>query len=592
MPFSLQFVWLVVFTFGAPAFTVLAFSYWRQGRNSSVVFRIFTVLCALSFVGSLASAAVFLDYPVIRLIRALLASLLPPMMAHLVLEQELAPPRRLFWRIVLPLLYVAATMSAIGRESPFSDVFDDSSSVALGASAMFSLGVLLTSQRKRTQAESRQRTWNLCLFTLLLLAAVAPFVSDNLSFGLLPDYLLLVFLAVRLYYAERLVFFDKFLKGGSYFAAGVVLLAFVLLAVPSFRSAFFADWIHAWIEILLLMPVWLAGPLLYHLISRWMDHALDRRYSAIQAERIFTQAVQATADERQLHDVAVAHLHEIFRCPVDIDFTRPLLSVKPEDLVCSIAPAGGIRLSERESQIPFLSADRRLLETLAANLGVVLQNVKLRVLQQEQLRREQELTSLASRAELRALRAQINPHFLFNALNAIAGWIRTEPEFADDTVAQLAEVFRYTLRRSQQEWVRLREELDFIRSYLAVERARFGKRLAVEILADPGGDDVLVPAMIIQPLIENAIKHGVSQCADGGCLRLTIKHEAGTISIEVMDSGPGFPVGFDLENATGHGLRSVADRLRGYFGAAGVLQWENTSMGCRVMIRLPDRGRP
>jgi LytS/YehU family sensor histidine kinase len=153
-------------------------------------------------------------------------------------------------------------------------------------------------------------------------------------------------------------------------------------------------------------------------------------------------------------------------------------------------------------------------------------------------------------------------------------------------------VFRYTLRRSQQEWVRVREELDFIRSYLAVERARFGARLSVEISADPVADDVVVPTMLIQPLIENAIKHGASQSANGGCLRLTILHEPGTLCIEVADNGPGFPVGFDLENAVGHGLRSVADRLRGYFGAAGVLQWENTCMGCRVAIKLPDRGRP
>ncbi len=592
MSFFLQFVWLVVFTFGAPAFTVLTFFYWRQGRASSIVFRIFTAFCAISFLGSLVSALVFIEHPVVRIMRALVAGLLPPMMAHLVFEQERISSRRPFWRALLWLIYGAAAVCAAGRESSLGDAFDSSSPVVLGAASLFALAVLLANRRERARAERRQRSWNLALFAALLFAAAAALISDNPFFGLAPDYLLLAFFAIRLYYTERLVFFDTFLKGGSYFAAGVILAAVVLLAVTPFRRAFASDWIHTWLGILMFMPVWLIGPFLYRLLGRWMDHVLDRGYSAAQAERLFMQAAQASGGEQELHTVAVAKLQEIFRCPAEVEFGGGSSPAAPGDLVCSIAPEGRVRLPARESQIPFLSADRRLLETLSTNLGVLLQNVRLRAQQQEQLRREQELASLASRAELRALRAQINPHFLFNALNAIAGWIRTEPEFADDTVAQLAEVFRYTLHRSQQEWVRVREEADFIRSYLAVERARFGERLNINITVDPAADEVLVPAMLIQPLIENAIKHGISQLTAGGSVTLKIGLDAGTLHIEVADSGPGFPDEFALESASGHGLRSVADRLRGYYGEAGVLRWENAPMGSRVSIEVPDRGRP
>ena len=149
----------------------------------------------------------------------------------------------------------------------------------------------------------------------------------------------------------------------------------------------------------------------------------------------------------------------------------------------------------------FLSDDHRLLQTLATTLSVVLQNVRFRA-------RQQEFADYASRAELRALRAQINPHFLFNALNAIAGWIRVRPDVADETISQLAEVFRYALNRSQQEWVRLGEELDFVRAYLAVEKARFGEKLELEVTVDAAVESVRIPAMTIQPLVENAIKYG------------------------------------------------------------------------------------
>jgi two-component system LytT family sensor kinase len=176
---------------------------------------------------------------------------------------------------------------------------------------------------------------------------------------------------------------------------------------------------------------------------------------------------------------------------------------------------------------------------------------------------------------------------LFNALNAIAGWIRTEPEFADDTVAQLAEVFRYTLHRSQNEWVPMYEEIDFIRAYLAVEHARFGKRLETQVSLSPEANAVSIPSMVIQPLIENAIKHGVSHVGAVGKVTLDARLSGSTLMIEVSDNGPGFPAGFSLEESTaGHGLRNVADRLKGYYGAGASLQWDNGTAGTRVTIKI------
>jgi two-component system LytT family sensor kinase len=132
----------------------------------------------------------------------------------------------------------------------------------------------------------------------------------------------------------------------------------------------------------------------------------------------------------------------------------------------------------------YFSADITLLDSLANVFASLLENVRLQQKKQEQEKKEQELMLHASRSELKALRAQINPHFLFNALNAIASLIHKDPSRAEETVEELAEVFRYTLKRSEKEWVRLEDELDFVRSYLDVEQAWFGERLVVHIEID------------------------------------------------------------------------------------------------------------
>jgi LytS/YehU family sensor histidine kinase len=251
---------------------------------------------------------------------------------------------------------------------------------------------------------------------------------------------------------------------------------------------------------------------------------------------------------------------------------------------------GWVALSARPNSIPFLSDDRRLLQSLARTLGVVLENVRFRQQRLEQEEREQQLRWLASRAELRALRAQINPHFLFNALNAIAGLIPVQPQLADETVQQLAEVFRYTLRKSEKEWVRLDEEVEFVTAYLQVERARFGDRLQTEFSVDPAAGAIPVPTMTVQPLIENAIKHGVSAQEGRGRVRLCATIQDQRLRVEVFDNGPGFPAGFSLADsgaATGHGLRNVIERLTGYYGDSAQLRWERGDAGTRVWLTIP-----
>ena len=414
---------------------------------------------------------------------------------------------------------------------------------------------------------------------VLLVLMVLSVAANGPYLDLLPDYLVLVFFCITLYYKERLVFFDLLVKRGAFFALALAgLTAFFAVAPRQLGGP--------WMAALLLTPFWLAAPWLYSRLALAIDRTwLRRRYSAADAERRFTHAIQAAAGEDDLRTRAESCLSDIFQTAATVRFQAAPQpgGVPGNGLRAELAPGGGIVLEERPDAIPFLSDDRRLLQSLARTLSVVLENVRFR---QEQER----LKWLASRSELKALRAQINPHFLFNALNAIAGLIPSQPRLAEETVEQLSEIFRYTLRKSEKEWVRLDEEVEFVMSCLRVEQARFGERLRVRVEVDPALGAVPVPAMCIQPLVENAIKHGASTVEEGGEVRLRVAPRDGTLRIEVWDNGPGFPPGFTANgDAAGHGLRNIAERLKGYYGAAASLAWGRDQGMTRVTLTVPRR---
>ena len=204
----------------------------------------------------------------------------------------------------------------------------------------------------------------------------------------------------------------------------------------------------------------------------------------------------------------------------------------------------------------------------------------------EKERVEQELRALAAQAELKALKAQINPHFLFNTLNTIAALIHSDPALAEATVERLAELFRYVLAGSERVQVPLSEELAFLDRYLEIEQARFGKRLHVRREIDPESLETAVPSLILQPLVENAIRHGQNR---EGRIDLTIgvaRQDEG-VSITIADQGPGMPANYRIADGPGHGLRNVDERLRGLYGH-GIELEQNQLQGTAVTIRVSN----
>ena len=206
---------------------------------------------------------------------------------------------------------------------------------------------------------------------------------------------------------------------------------------------------------------------------------------------------------------------------------------------------------------------------------------------QEKERQEVQLRALATEAELKALKAQINPHFLFNTLNTIAELIHADSDTAEATVERLADMFRYVLNGSERGLVPLEEELAFLDGYLEIERVRFGDRLRVARRIAPDALDLLLPSLILQPLVENAIRHGQGP---GGsidlCVEVCIDDEQAVIAIG--DRGPGMPESHVPGRGTGHGLHNVDQRLRKTYGDAHGLQiGPNRPQGTVVTVRIP-----
>jgi LytS/YehU family sensor histidine kinase len=202
-----------------------------------------------------------------------------------------------------------------------------------------------------------------------------------------------------------------------------------------------------------------------------------------------------------------------------------------------------------------------------------------------------------TRAELVALRAQINPHFLFNALNTIRYFVRTDPEAARRLLLDLSEVFQRALRSG--EFVSLQDELDYVASYLALEEARLDERLRVEWTIEV--DDWLehpVPTLILQPIVENAVIHGVAKNPEGGTVHITAERVGNDLVLRVEDDGPGIEPAKLVqvlipgqESTTSIGLRNVDGRLRALYGETnGLVIDSETERGTRVEIKIPVEG--
>jgi signal transduction histidine kinase len=545
--------------------------------------------------------------------------LFPPLIAHTTYIEvkssaDAAIPR--VWRWALVALYAGCLSVMSYSLLGFYDVISlphervgTISGVSMGiffslAGVYSVLAISRYSRKPTTPKERSSRRWWLGLFISLFLMGL-PIILINLGwlgFGELVEVglrsLPLAFLFAGTYFGNRFEFFDVFIKRGLALLVSIILLTIYFVLVPPSLEGLPLAWARPWVYALTLLPLVMGLPWIYGKLSAWLDHVwLGRQFRTVEAVKHFLSGIQSAISQEDLVREAETRIGEIFHASVRIQLREAVAREALSEAVLNIpvpgsdGPAGSLHLGPRANQIPYFGQDVILLESLSEVFASILENVRLQARKQEQEQREKELSLHASRSELKALRAQINPHFLFNALNAIAGLIPKDPERADRAVEQLAEVFRYTLRRSESEWTRLGDEMEAIRAYLDLEQARFGQRLQCRVAVEPAVEDARIPTLVVQTLVENAVKHGVAAIRGPGHIEVEARLQGEFVAIQVSDNGPGFRPGADSQASrpgdnSGFGLKNIRDRLHGHYGAQASLEVSRDPGGRMTVVTL------
>src|SRR6266436_7932742 len=196
-----------------------------------------------------------------------------------------------------------------------------------------------------------------------------------------------------------------------------------------------------------------------------------------------------------------------------------------------------------------------------------------------------------SEARLNALRMQLDPHFLFNALNTISSQVERDPKLARGMIEHLGDLLRLSLESKDRQEIPLAEEMAFLEHYLAIQKIRFGDQLKIETQISPDVKYASVPCLFVQPLVENAIRHGISRRSSGGTVIILAQRSDDRLDIRILDDGVGLPPGWTLETSTGLGLSVTRERIAGLYpnGASHFDVRRRTSGGSEVEISLPLR---
>jgi two-component system LytT family sensor kinase len=419
------------------------------------------------------------------------------------------------------------------------------------------------------------------------------------------------FQSIVLLLIGSLIYFSRF-RAADIFAkqamrlllgsALALLAAFVALG-PVSSMAQKTAYPHA---VILLCAASLTGcsVYLYGQLGRWTDILVEQR---ILGKRNARLAIREFRDCLGLLESKEIVLSETQALAVEV------LGVKPDEVsVRKSEPDGEFRsvsvpILPRRGDLHLavpLTGNRRTLLTaeidslreIALYAGRRLDELDREEERMESLRLEGRLSQQLVEAELRALRAQINPHFLFNSLNTIAALISLEPEKAERFTVRLAKVFRYVLLHADRPLSAIDEEIDFLRSYLEIEQIRFGERLLVEFDVEQAIAHAAIPSLILQPLVENAIKHGIAPKVGKSKILIQAKRRDGMVLLSVEDDGIGLfangkQLGRFLSGAgsgAGVGLQNVRERLQTMYGATASLSLVDLpSGGSRATLEIP-----
>lgn len=402
-----------------------------------------------------------------------------------------------------------------------------------------------------------------------------------------------------LYQNYRFAFADLFLKR----AISLILVAlvafglYVFVASPLLRYHETHDRNDVQ-AISLILVLWIATALVYpglHKFAVWLvDKVILQRADYEKLELELTRKIEKIDSIEETLDELCSELASALTSKKTgwtedygaTDETRlPAVNFTPDSANVFIPtaepPFYRISLAEFSGGRRLLSDETAMLEAVSLVTARRIDALRVSHERFRQTFREQEFEKLATEAQLSALRSQINPHFLFNALTTIGYLIQTAPEKAFDTLMRLTQLLRGVLT-STGEFCTLGQELKLIESYLEIERARFEERLHVEIDVPEDLRKLQVPALILQPLVENAIKHGISENKAGGEVRIVARLEGDVLRLTVSDTGRGLKNG----KASGVGLHNIRERLNSYYGEKAGLELTSDGSGTQAEIRF------
>ncbi|HLJ47507.1 MAG TPA: histidine kinase [Bryobacteraceae bacterium] len=380
-----------------------------------------------------------------------------------------------------------------------------------------------------------------------------PLFHDIWQFGLR---LILAFAMLPLvYYKTQFLFFDVLMK------RGVVICALFATSLVYFTALFRLQHLTGvqsgviWGGVVGFVGLWM---LLYRGLERAMDRYIFRRPDYGGLLRNIGSEATRFVETGPLIEYVTAKLRDALAA--DFVRFRKAGEAAGEPAAVTAVPLGRgqLEFGKRNRNQPYRSEDLEFIKAVAGIAGAMFDNIERQRELKDRQQNEVQLRELAARSELKALRAQINPHFLFNALNTLADLTRHDAKVAEELVVALAEMFRFALDASHREEVRLGDEIAFVRSYLEIERARFGAKLRYTIDVPGELEDYLIPPMLIQPLIENSVKHGIAPRPLGGSLTVRARLYDGMINVVVEDDGKGFEPG-GVRN--GIGLANVRERI-------------------------------
>jgi len=393
---------------------------------------------------------------------------------------------------------------------------------------------------------------------------VLPWVRGLWSDGALVviRILLLPGLLASVYYQARFLFFDVLLKVGIAWTLLALLVTTAIFTVGAYAVPGETQLYMPLASVFAVGALAVFGGLMKHL-NGWLDRLLFRRPDYEQVLSALIAGMARCSNRESLAEFMTTELRDALSAAFVRYDTR---TTETNDLMIAIGsperPRGTLTFGPRPRQQPYGSDDLLFIYAVVAQFAAQLEAFDA-----------QESAQLATNAELKALRAQINPHFLFNALNTLAEMTRGHAA-AERATLNLARVFRYALDSTRHERVPLHEEVAAVRAYLEIEQERFEELLRFEIDVPEALSEIRVPPMLLQPLVENAVKHGLSSKVQGGTVRIAAARENGHLRLSVQDDG----VGFDPDRTSRSvGLTTVGTRV------------ERTGGSCRVQS-IPGAG--